>query len=324
MLFADHVDSWLCFPYMLASVFCKVAVPIFFMISGALLLPKQESLGKLFSKRILRMVIVLIAVSAPYYYWLCRLQGLRFSGFLTYIYENSASTALWYLYSYIALLLMMPFLRCMVKTMKRGDFLYLIAGYLVMVGVVPCVEYCLWGGDKKIHESFTPVLFLTQNMFFALAGYYAEHIVDIGKCGKRMITQMGLLNAISFAVTAILTYHQLLSGEKDPAQLERYFNCFVAIPAISLFILIRYIGDKIRNLKMKKIIGTLGGAVFGVYLIEKFVRALTTGVYRIVVPVLGSFGASMVWCFLVLCISLLIVLLLKHTPIIKKVVNKFI
>lgn len=41
-LFADSVGSWLYFPYMASSVLCKVAVPIFFMISGALLLPKEN------------------------------------------------------------------------------------------------------------------------------------------------------------------------------------------------------------------------------------------------------------------------------------------
>ena len=97
-LFADSIGTGLYFPYMAASVLCKVAVPTFFMISGALLLPKQESLGKLFYKRILRMVVVLVLISVPYYLWLHRAEGLSLSSFLTYIYGNSASTSLWYRY----------------------------------------------------------------------------------------------------------------------------------------------------------------------------------------------------------------------------------
>lgn len=270
------------------------------------------------------MLVVLILVSGPYYFWLHRSQGLSISAFLSYIYENSASTALWYLYSYTALLMMMPFLRCMVKSMKHGDFVYLVAGYLVMTGVVPGVEYCLWRGDITIHQSFAPVLFLTQNTFYALAGYYVEHIADVKKYGKRMIARIGLLNAIAFTVTALMTYHLLLSGEKDTAQLEQFFNCFVCIPAISLYVLTKCIAGKIKNLRMQKIISTLGGAVFGVYLIEKFVRVLTVAVYQFTHPVLGSFVASLVWCFTVLCISLLIVLLLKHIPFLKKILNRFI
>ena len=36
------------------SIFCKVAVPIFFMISGGMLLGKEESIRELFQKRIFR------------------------------------------------------------------------------------------------------------------------------------------------------------------------------------------------------------------------------------------------------------------------------
>ena len=202
--------------------------------------------------------------------------------------------------------------------------MYLAAGYLIMTGVVPCVEYCLWRGDKTIHQSVTPVLFLTQNTFYALIGYFAEHIADIKKYGKRVIAQIGLLNVIGFTVTALMTYHLLLSGEKDTAQLEWFFNCFVCIPAISLFILTKHIGDRIKYPRTQKIISKLGGAVFGVYLIEKFTRALTAAVYQFTLPVLGSFAASLIWCFTALCISLLIVLLLKHMPFLKKIVNRFI
>lgn len=135
MLFANKTESVLYFPYMMFSVFCKIAVPIFFMISGALLLPKEESLKQLFQKRVLRMTAVLIMVSVPYYYLFLRSNGVSVSNFLTYIYGNSATTALWYLYSYIGLLLLLPFLRSMVKGMKQKDFIYLFIGYNVFVGM---------------------------------------------------------------------------------------------------------------------------------------------------------------------------------------------
>ena len=93
-LFANSTDSFLYFPYMMFSVFCKIAVPIFFMISGALLLPKDESLKQLFTKRIFRMAIVLLLISVPFYFWLHRAEGIDILNFLTYIYGNCASTSL--------------------------------------------------------------------------------------------------------------------------------------------------------------------------------------------------------------------------------------
>ena len=325
LLFADSMGSALYFPYMLASIFCKVAVPVFFMISGALLLPKQESLGRLFSKRILRMVAVLLLISVPYYVWLHRSQGLSVSSFLTYIYGNSASTSLWYLYSYVALLLMLPFLRSMVKAMEEKDFLYLMAGYILLFGLLPCLEYCLWKGNVTSHESFTPVLFLTPNVFYALAGYYLEHIIDYGKDRKRRIALGISFSVIALAVTCFMTHYQtVVSGECSTQQLEQFFNCFICIPAMTLYYAMKCIGDKLQGVRMQKLLPVLGDTVFGIYLIEKFARALTSAVYVRVAPFVGSFAASLIWVLAALCLSFGIVAILKHTPVIKKAVNRLI
>lgn len=324
-LFADSVDIWLYFPYMLGSVLCKVAVPVFFMISGALLLPKQESLGKLFSKRILRMVVVLVLISVPYYLWLHRAEGLSLSSFLTYIYGNSASTSLWYLYSYVALLLMMPFLRAMVKGMEEKDFRYLVAGYILVFGVLPCLEFCLWKDSVIIHESFNPVLFMTPNVFYALAGYYLEHVMDHRKNRKRKIVMGVALSAAALAVTCFMTHYQtVVMGECTPEQRERFFNCFICIPAMTLYLIMKYAGEKIRSARMQKLLPMLGGTVFGIYLIEKFCRALTDPVYVVVAPIAGSFIASLCWVFATFCLSFVIIAILKHTPVIKKLVNRFV
>ena len=42
------------------SVYCKIAVPLFLMVSGALLIPKKEGIKELFKKRILRIVLVIV------------------------------------------------------------------------------------------------------------------------------------------------------------------------------------------------------------------------------------------------------------------------
>ena len=45
------------------SLVCKAAVPLFYMVSGALLLGKNESFGELARKRILRIVAVIVIFS---------------------------------------------------------------------------------------------------------------------------------------------------------------------------------------------------------------------------------------------------------------------
>lgn len=67
-----------------------------------------------------------------------------------------------------------------------------------------------------------------------------------------------------------------------------------------------------------------GSAVFGVYLIEKIVRILTGWVYTAVVSFVGSFVASLLWCFATCCFAFLIIISLKRIPGLKDLVNKFI
>lgn len=325
LLFADKMESPLSLVYMMASVFCKIAVPIFFMISGALLLKKEESLKQLFLKRVFRIAIVLVLVSIPYYYWLRRSNGVSITSFLTWIYAESASTSLWYLYSYIALLLVLPFLRSMVKNMQQKDFVYLAIGYLVFVGVLPCLEYLLWNGTVTLHESFAPVLFMTQNVFFALMGYYFEYVFDGGDHERRNIGLGILFSVIAILLTCFMTYHQAWTeGVGTTQQMERFFNCFICVPAMTTYFLVKRQGEKIQGQRIRQLLSVLGSSVFGVYLIEKLIRVISGRLHTLLLPFVGSFIASLIWCLAVLCLGLLIVVPLKRIPGIKRVVNKFI
>ena len=46
--------------YMFFSVFCKISVPLFFMIAGALLLKKDMDLKEIWSKKIARILAALL------------------------------------------------------------------------------------------------------------------------------------------------------------------------------------------------------------------------------------------------------------------------
>lgn len=76
--------------------------------------------------------------------------------------------------------------------------------------------------------------------------------------------------------------------------------------------------------KGHKALSVIGSSVFGVYLIEKIIRALTTSVYGLLLPYLGSFMASTIWCLVTGCVAFLIIVLLKNIPILKRIVNMFI
>lgn len=86
---------------MCGAAFCKCGPPLFFMVSGALILHKKESFRRIFQHRILRILIVMVILSIL---------------IVTLIPDSDSflktffSGLNWYLYAYIGYLLMLPFL----------------------------------------------------------------------------------------------------------------------------------------------------------------------------------------------------------------------
>ena len=64
--FATESDSVLKFLYMIPSVICKIAVPLFLMSSGAVLLGKNEKIKDV-CVRVFKYAIVLLVVSGIYF-----------------------------------------------------------------------------------------------------------------------------------------------------------------------------------------------------------------------------------------------------------------
>ena len=84
----------------------RVSVPCFFMISGALLLGRQEPLRK-HLRRLARFLIVLAVWSAVYYLWNRFYMGTPYE--LRDILTEPTEAHLWYLYAMIPIYLTLPF-----------------------------------------------------------------------------------------------------------------------------------------------------------------------------------------------------------------------
>lgn len=98
-----------------------MAVPLFFMISGALLFGKEEVINELYRKRVFKIVLVLLVFSL--------LQHIVYrNGGIAYIqkmYTAGYVTAYWYIYAYITMLCMLPLLRRMAIHVTNNEYIYM-------------------------------------------------------------------------------------------------------------------------------------------------------------------------------------------------------
>ena len=255
--------------------FGRWAVPIFFMISGALLLnPKKKFNTKTFYlKNIKRIVIALVAWLVIY----TVLFALLSYSAETREYAIGASLAgrgesyhLWFLYTLVAIYLLVPIIRYICKNEK-------LLKYAIIMGCIAC--YVLPFLDTLLsivaHLTNNALLlgftdnggivcrFANQLSTFSLAyyfilGYYLS-VKDINKKTRRMIYLAGIIGTI-------LDLAWVIIGEKIvgiPITASYYFLPVLCM-SIAVFVAARYLF--INAEKTPKIISFMAKNSFGVYL----------------------------------------------------------
>ena len=136
------------------SIFCKFSVPMFFGISGILLLNKEESIKDIWKNRILKVFITLILISTLFYCYDVFYAKTETFNLITYIkklYTNGNNIVLWYLYGYMAFLICLPFLRSIVKHLEDKHYYYLIIIAILFNGIIPIIEWLFFKGTITLY-----------------------------------------------------------------------------------------------------------------------------------------------------------------------------
>lgn len=253
------------------SILIKVAVPLFFMITGALLLPKTESFSALFRKRIFRFACVIVVFQIIQHLYACFETGSSFcmSSF-TYdvIKGKSAAPATWFLYTYLAVLLLLPLLRTLAKNMSNQHFLYLFALHLLTTSFFP-INTALqdWLVLSNFHNG--------QNVFiYIFAGYFIETRLPHIPVSRRVYMML-----IPASLCSVLLGAYMCEWGREIQQLDHYTQaipCFqgcIFIPCITFFLAAkRYDNIWSGNRYIQKALTILGGGVFSLMLIENILR----------------------------------------------------
>lgn len=120
--------------YLCNAVIIKVAVPWFFMASGALLLTKEETIKDVLTKRFIKFLLSLIVFSGIVYLYNIasgEVQEWSIRSFATDLYTGKISGHFWYLYAYLAYILMLPLIRKFVKVLNWNDFKWILLTHLI-------------------------------------------------------------------------------------------------------------------------------------------------------------------------------------------------
>lgn len=244
-------------------------VPVFVMISGALLLrPRDEDVRGFYRKRWARIGVPLLVWTAAYLLWQFWRDGLGFPDSLAQAASGSPSIHLYFLYVIAGLYVFTPFLRTVVAHTSRTG-LWWFAGAALSVGMVDQLSALVDGvGGVTAATRFLPFL-----GYYLLGWLLAER-----EQGPRdalhgsFALVLGTTGTVLGAWGAAATAGEWGTGA---AYVYDFLSPTVIVASVGAFLLLRAWGTQVAGLgpesRVNRSIAVLSGLSFGVYLVHVMV-----------------------------------------------------
>lgn len=155
--------NWLV--WLAGNELCRAGVPLFFMISGYLMLnvPELEPFGAFYKKRLLRLLIPLVSWNAIYFCYYAFTTGdkLTFMDFLEHLLYRGTAYHMWYIYALLGIYLLAPFLQRLVRCCNRRELMI-----LMLIVLFP-------GTIRTLLNAFLPFeIYLLEPLMDGYVGYF--------------------------------------------------------------------------------------------------------------------------------------------------------
>lgn len=267
---AANQGSAMWYVVMSLQVICLVAVPLFFMVSGALLLSgeKETDIGTLYKKRIPKQAIPFIVWSLIYV--VVRIVmgkiPLSVSAFTSLLYEP-AYYQFWFMYTLLAIYLLLPVLQTLLKNCDKKKTEYILILWAVFSVVLPTLSRFVKGFDISEHVD----LILCEGYigYFILGYYLNKYKIDVKKSTAVLMWVLGTVATIVCAIIEYVSTNKLnLSYEGFVYQ--AYMVPGTVVSATGMFLFLCNLKYKFSE-KSKKAVTKIAELSVGVYYIHMLV-----------------------------------------------------
>ena len=237
------------------------AVPVFVMVSGALLLdPERDmSLQKLFGQYFLRILTALVFWSLAY---AAAYQGFYLRGGLPEILSAAweGYPHLWYLYMLLGLYLVTPLLRPLARSRETMRYFTVLAAVFAVVlptcgkfGLLPMLRYA--AGRLEVHA------------VMGYAGYFVlGRLLAVTELKRGQRVLLYALALLSVAAAMLTGWLGSAARGKAWLPLNDYFSLTTALEAAAVFVLVR---TAVGSRGTPRWIRSLSALSFGIYLIHE-------------------------------------------------------
>jgi surface polysaccharide O-acyltransferase-like enzyme len=298
-----------------ASVFyfysSKMAVPVFIMCTGALLLSKVDNYKKHF-KRAWRGVSVLIVASFIYYH-----AGNGFhvtvetvNSFVHYFINKPTSNALWYLYLYVGIVCTMPFLQRLAVSLEKRDLQILISLSLFAPGILSLAGHFM---NVSLYERADFFIYS-----YPIGYLFVGHYINSYGIGLNVRPAALLVIFITTNILAtFLTYLQFDSGYSVSLYWSYLDSLTVVIPSVVSFYAVITISKNYKPSCFSGLIRKISLCTFGMYLFSDMIIILTSKLNASLSEIINPFIACLFWQISIFIVAFASSYLARKVPVVK-------
>jgi surface polysaccharide O-acyltransferase-like enzyme len=270
------------------TALATASVPLFFMISGALLLssPHTASVGYTLKKRVPRLLVPFLiwsGVAVAYYlgvsWWLSGTPDWTAAvDKLKHLPARPTAIHLWFMYALIPLYILSPLIKKMVDALDRSLVAYLVGLWLFFSALLPTVAAFL-------PESYSPIVVLDRRYDLSVMAGYAGYFVAGYYLMRlqRPVSRLWLSVVIVADVVCISlgTWWKTAALGEYGEVFKTYSGLFVVVLSCALFLLFK---ELLRERTLGRVgastVALLAPLAFGVYLVHNLLVDLLSRVIQ--------------------------------------------
>ncbi len=263
----------------------RTGVPLFFMISGFLLIDGVDTsnIGDFYKRRLFKVVVPFL-IYYVFYYCYFRLsngQGLLDGTFFAQLVNSGSAYHLWFVYSIVILYLFVPFIKMVVEKSTVKMFMVFFVLTIFQTTLKPFLNI-LFGGRVYF--------FLTEDGVVGYIGYAVLGYI-LGRYEIKWEKTIIALGLLAIPVFALVNFCGAMQGNGFVFNGGYTINHYVEAAAIFLLF-------KKMNTSENRFVGLLSNLSFRAYLVHVFV-------IEVFKPALGNFSPSVMMAVMfVLTLSL--------------------
>ena len=266
--FGKEMNFWWIGHILNSSV--RFAIPMFLMVSGAVLFSRKHNLKDFYKKYFVRFLLPFLFFMLVYWVsgWFNLPEESRPRGIIKTLgwgadlfLKKGISEHFWFIYILLFLYLVVPFASVFVQKLKSEMIVFLLAAW-VLLAVISCnfpVNLFRWSTENMLQRLYIYVLY----MGYMVLGYYLYNIFYVSR-------NIRLTAAILYIITTIATVLVVYYTSRAKSELDlapyNYLSLNTIIQSAAVFISLKQ--TKIKTGWLKQLAASISNRCYGIYLVH--------------------------------------------------------